>query len=82
MLSLLRRIFLLISISVSSVSMYAEDTDAVNVDSVPKFLYSIGGGGSISHLFNISMRGEKLVKRGWGGNYSLFMTSQSAFRPL
>lgn len=57
--------------------MYAEDTDAVNVDSVPKFLYSIGGGGSISHLFNISMRGEKLVKRGWGGNYSLFMTSQA-----
>ena len=77
MLSRLRRIFLLISISVSSVSMYAEDTDAVNVDSVPKFLYSIGGGGSISHLFNISMRGEKLVKRGWGGNYSLFMTSQA-----
>lgn len=77
MLYQLRRILLLISISVSFVSVYAEGTDAVNVDSVPKFLYSIGGGGSISHLFNISMRNEKLVKRGWGGSYSLFMTSQA-----
>lgn len=63
--------------SVSFVAMYAEGTDAVNVDSVPKFFYSVGGGGAINHLFNISMRGEKLVKRGWGGGYRLFMTSQA-----
>lgn len=48
-----------------------------NVDSVPKHIYSIGGNASINHLFNIEIRGEKLVKRGWGGNYGLFMDSQA-----
>lgn len=46
-------------------------------DTVPKFIYSVGGSAGINHLLNIEMRGEKLVKRGWGGNYSLFVNSQA-----
>ena len=73
----LRYTLLLIFLLVSSVSTFAEDTNAVIKDSVPKFIYSVGGEGAMNHLFNITMREEKLVKRGWGGNYSLFMTSQA-----
>ena len=64
-------------ISVSFVPVSAEETDVVKVDTVPRFIYSIGGGAGLNHLFNIEMRGEKLVKRGWGGAYELFMTSQA-----
>lgn len=72
------KIFVWISILASFASVRAEDADSVVVvDSVPKFIYSIGGGAGINHLLNITIRGEKLVKRGWGSNYSLFMTSQA-----
>lgn len=50
---------------------------AFNSDTVPKHIYSIGGNASINHLFNVEVRGEMLVKRGWGGNYGVFMNSQA-----
>lgn len=77
MKGLLRRFMQGVFISVSFVPVSAEETDVVKVDTVPKFIYSIGGGAGMNHLFNIEMRGEKLVKRGWGGAYELFMTSQA-----
>ncbi|MDE7118820.1 MAG: acyloxyacyl hydrolase [Bacteroidaceae bacterium] len=56
----------------------AEDADSVVVKKCPpKFIYTVGGSAGINHLINIKIRGEKLVKRGWGGNYSLFMNSQA-----
>ncbi|MBR1520984.1 MAG: acyloxyacyl hydrolase [Bacteroidaceae bacterium] len=78
MVHLYRNILLLVLVSVSFAPMRgAEDADSVVVDTIPKFLYSIGGSGGMNHLLNIKMRGEKLVKRGWGANYSLFMNSQA-----
>ena len=77
MKGLFRRYMLLVCVSVSFASMNAEGTDAVVTDSVPKFIYSVGGEAAMNHLLNIEMRGEKLVKRGWGSNYSLFMNSQA-----
>ena len=68
---------LLACVSVSFASMNAEGTDAVEPDTVPKFIYSIGGEAAMNRLLNIEMRGEKLIKRGWGSNYSLFMNSQA-----
>jgi len=68
------------SISVDTVPISAPvvyDPEEIRCDSVPKHLYSIGGSGGINTLMNIEMRGEKLVKRGWGGHYSLFMNSQA-----
>ena len=70
MKGLFRRYMLLVCVSVSFASMNAEGTDAVVTDSVPKFIYSVGGEAAMNHLLNIEMRGEKLVKRGWGSNYS------------
>ncbi|MBR3619121.1 MAG: acyloxyacyl hydrolase [Bacteroidaceae bacterium] len=46
-------------------------------DSVPRFIYSVGGSGSISHMMNIRMRDEKLGKKLWAGNYAIFMNSQA-----
>lgn len=63
--------------SVPFVPLCAEDTNSLMEDTVPKFLYSVGGSAGMNHLLNIKIRGEKLVKRGWGGNYSLFMNSQA-----
>ena len=77
MKGLLRRFMLLACVSVSFASMNAEGTDAVEPDTVPKFIYSIGGEAAMNRLLNIEMRGEKLIKRGWGSNYSLFMNSQA-----
>lgn len=77
MKGLLKWLTFIVYVSVSSVSIHAEDTDAVEPDTIPKFIYSIGGEAAINHLFNIEMRDEKLVKRGWGSNHSLFMTSQA-----
>lgn len=57
--------------------MYAEGTNDEVIDTIPKFIYSAGGEAAMNHLFNITMREEKLVKRGWGANYSIFMTSQA-----
>lgn len=55
------------------------DTIVSEIDAVscPRFFYSVGGGAGLNHLFNIEMRGEKLVKRGWGGAYGLFVNSQA-----
>ncbi|MBQ6749263.1 MAG: acyloxyacyl hydrolase [Bacteroidaceae bacterium] len=64
-------------VSVSFVPSYAEDADSVIVGSAPKFLYSVGGSAGINHLLNIEMRGEKLVKRGWGSNYGLYFDWQA-----
>ena len=47
------------------------------VDSIPKFIYSVGGGAGMNRMLNITIRGDKLVKRGWGSNYSIFATSQA-----
>lgn len=57
----------------------AEEPAVVPVEKgrVPRFLYSVGGAAGINHLLNIEMRGEKLVKRGWGSNYGLFVNSQA-----
>ena len=64
-------------VSVFFASAGAEDTMAVVQDTVPRFIYSVGGSAGINHMLNITMRGEKLIKRGWGSNYSLFMNSQA-----
>lgn len=72
----------------SFASVHAEDADCVIADVVPadsveadasddeskmpRFLYSVGGNAGLNHLLNIKMRGEKLVKRGWGSNYGIF----------
>lgn len=97
-----KRILLFIIVSVSFVSIHAEDADSFYVTSivpdseewtgdtestnetdstdsqrVHKFFYSIGGNAGINHLLNIEMRGEKLVKRGWGSNYALFFDWQA-----
>ena len=77
MAGVFRKIIAGLCISVSFASLYAEDTVAVAVDTIPKFIYSVGGSAGMNHLLNIEMRGEKLVKRGWGSNYSLFMNSQA-----
>ncbi len=78
MVQLLRSCLVAIMVSVSFVPMWAEDTDSVDVENAPpKFIYTVGGSAGINHLINIKIRGEKLVKRGWGGNYSLFMNSQA-----
>lgn len=92
MTGLLKRVLLIgIMMSVSFVSMNANGTDCVDAyhtdamyshqekekDSIPNFLYSIGGGAGINHLMNIVMRDEKLVKRGWGGSYGVFVNSQA-----
>ena len=61
----------------SSGVICAEDADSVVVDSVPKFIYSVGGGAGINRLKNIKMRGENLVKREWGANYELYVNSQA-----
>lgn len=73
------KIVTLLLLCCSALSVCAEETDneAAKVDSVPKFIYSVGGSAGINHLMNIEMRGEKLVKRGWGSNYSLFFNSQA-----
>lgn len=84
----IRKIILLIIASASFALAYAEDADCVMADAVsadsigettvneegrvPHFLYSVGGSVGINHLLNIEMRGEKLVKRGWGGNYGAY----------
>ena len=85
----LRNIFLWLSLAVSATCLSAEETDSIRVgsvhggiedarvDSVPKFIYSVGASAGMNHLLNIEMRGEKLIKRGWGGNYSLFVNSQA-----
>ena len=77
MSQLLRSSLLAIMVSVSFVSMRAEDTDSVVIENTPKFIYSVGGSAGMNHLINIKIRGEQLVKRGWGANYSLFMNAQS-----
>jgi hypothetical protein len=77
MKGLLRWAILLVSISVNSVCANAEVAGVTEPDTVPKFIYSVGGEAAMNHLFNLKMRGEKLVKRGWGGNYSLFYNSQA-----
>lgn len=46
-------------------------------DSVPKFIYSVGGSASISHVMNIKLRNENLVKRLWAAHYSIFANSQA-----
>ena len=46
-------------------------------DTVPKFIYSVGGSAGISHLMNIKMRNETLGKRLWAGHYSIFVNSQA-----
>lgn len=75
--SFLKKVVLFVSLLVSSASLCAEDPNGDVADTIPKFIYSVGGEAAMNHLFNITMREEKLVKRGWGGNYSLFMTSQA-----
>lgn len=78
MAQLLRSCLVAIIVSVSFLPMQAEDADSVVVENAtPKFIYTVGGSAGINHLINIKIRGEKLVKRGWGGNYSLFMNSQA-----
>ena len=77
MSQLLRSSLLAIMVSVSFVSMRAEDTDSVVIENTPKFIYSVGGSAGMNHLINIKIRGEQLVKRGWGANYSLFMNAQA-----
>ena len=74
---LFRWLMFLVWLSVPFVSVNAEGTDVVEPDTVPKFIYSVGGEAAMNHMLNITMRGEKLVKRGWGGNYSLFFNSQA-----
>ena len=75
--ALRKTILIAICIFVPFVPLCAEGTDSVAIDTIPKFIYSVGGSAGINHLLNIKMRGEKLVKRGWGSNYSLFMNSQA-----
>ena len=77
MAGVFRKIIAGLCVSVSFASLYAEDTVAVAVDTIPKFIYSVGGSAGMNHMLNIEMRGEKLVNRGWGSNYSLFMNSQA-----
>ena len=66
-----------ISLLTSFVCARAEGVDSVVVGTTPKFIYSLGGTAGINHMMNIELRGEKLGKRTWGANYSLFMTSQA-----
>ena len=78
MAQLLRSCLVAIIVSVSFLPIRAEDADSVVAKNAPpKFIYTVGGSAGINHLINIKIRGEKLVKRGWGGNYSLFMNSQA-----
>lgn len=81
-------LFILSALSVtlmaeSAESVYADScsTDSLNVTCYmlhqPKHIYSIGGSGGIDHLLNVKVRGEKLVKRGWGSSYNVFMNSQA-----
>ena len=78
MRSFLRNYFLLVILMMFSVTMSAEDSiHIVDPDSTPRFIYSVGGSAGMNHLLNITMRGEKLIKRGWGSNYSLFVNSQA-----
>ena len=65
------------SIDVSVAEPVEAPDFSVRKDSVPKFIYSVGGSGGISHMMNIKMRDEKLGKRLWAGNYSIFMNSQA-----
>ena len=74
------------SVPVPSASLWTQATDSVSDSAPPRFIYSLGGGAGINHLMNIEMRGEKLVKRGWGSNYSVYFDWQanprdSAFSP-
>ena len=74
----LQSYLLVIVLMMFSVPMGAEDTiHVVAPDSTPRFIYSVGGSAGMNHLLNITMRGEKLIKRGWGSNYSLFVNSQA-----
>ena len=66
-----------ISLLTSFVCARAEGVDSVVLGTTPKFIYSLGGTAGINHMMNIELRGEKLGKRTWGANYSLFMTSQA-----
>lgn len=80
MVRLFRLIFFL-WVSVSFAPLWAEDADADSLaaghHAVPKFIYSVGGSAGLNHLLNIEMRGEQLVKRGWGSNYGLYFDWQA-----
>ncbi len=66
---------------VFSVLTRAEDTIAFSCNDTlappPRHIFSVGGSGAINHLLNIKVRGEKLVKRGWGSNYNIFFNGQA-----
>ena len=78
MTPILKHIALSAAMFVGSAHMLMAADPMVEVkDTIPKFIYSVGVEAAMNHLFNITMREEKLVKRGWGSNYSIFMTSQA-----
>ncbi len=69
---------ILVSASLFSAAVSAqEEGGAPVVDTIPKFIYSVGGGAGLNTLMNITMRDEKLVKKGGGAQYSLFVNSQA-----
>ncbi len=73
-LSLPLFIFLL---SLSCLPVRAQGSDTLVVDTVPRFIYSIGAGAGLNRLMNITIRDEKLVKKNGGSNYSVFVNSQA-----
>ena len=73
----LYQILLFVTMSLSCMSVWAQDSDAIVVDTVPRFIYSIGAGAGANGLMNITIRDEKLVKKNGGANYSLFVNSQA-----
>lgn len=58
-------------------AMAQERSDVNDVDTIPRFIYSIGGGAGLNSLMNITVREEKLVKKNGGAQYSLFVNSQA-----
>ena len=73
----LYQILLFVTMSLSCMSVWAQDSDAIVVDTVPRFIYSVGAGAGANGLMNITIRDEKLVKKNGGANYSLFVNSQA-----
>ncbi len=72
-----KKSILLFALLFSVPAMAQERSDVNDVDTIPKFIYSIGGGAGLNSLMNITIREEKLVKKSGGAQYSLFVNSQA-----
>lgn len=70
---------MLLGMSLLPLSVLADEENVASgdVDTIPKFIYSVGGGAGLNSLMNITIRDEKLVKSGGGAQYSLFVNSQA-----